>query len=102
MVERASWLSTGCQVLAAMRSLRGEVLHAQEWFWDGWFEHLDRPGREFVDREEAARRLAEGRAAREAGDRRGLERAVRWLWSLQPPDEQAAAHERVARPGLKQ
>jgi hypothetical protein len=90
------------KVLGAMRSLRGQVLYAQDWFWESWFRHLDRPGRPFVNQEEAARRLAEGRAALEGGDRRGLERAVRWLWSLQPPDAQAAAQERVIRPGLKQ
>ncbi|HEV3470267.1 MAG TPA: Hsp70 family protein [Pyrinomonadaceae bacterium] len=90
------------KTLAAMRTLRGDILHAQDWFWESWFRHLERPGRPFVNREEAARWLAEGRAALDAGDRRELERAVRWLWSLQPPDEQAAARERVARPGLKQ
>ena len=31
-----------------------------------------------------------------------LERAVSWLWSLLPPDEQAARKERAVKPGLKQ
>jgi hypothetical protein len=84
-----------------MRSLRGQVLQAQDWSWQSWFEHLAWPGREFVNREEAARWLAGGRAAAPAGDRRRLEQAVRRLWSLQPPDEQAAAEERALRPGLK-
>jgi molecular chaperone DnaK len=87
---------------AALRELRTEVLYAQDWFWDNWFEHLARPGRRFVNAEEAARRVAEGREALQSGDRRKLERAVGWLWSLLPPDEQAAQRERAVRPGLKQ
>ena len=86
----------------ALRALRAEVLTAQEWFWDDWFRHLARPGRRFVNADEAARWLAQGEEALRAGDRRQLEQAVRWLWSLMPPDEGAARHERAARPGLKQ
>jgi hypothetical protein len=51
---------------------------------------------------EAARHIAEGAEAQRAGDRRRLEQAVRWLWSLMPPDEQEARCERAVRPGLKQ
>jgi len=87
---------------AALRALRGEVLVAQEWFWDEWFHALARPGRRFLNTEEAARRIGEGADALRAGDRRKLEQAVRWLWSLMPPDEQAARRERAVRPGLKQ
>jgi len=90
------------KTLASMRELRGQVLYAQDWFWEQWFRHLERPGRPFVNHEEAARWLAQGREALDSGDRRKLEQAVRWLWSLQPPDEQAAAHQRALRPGLKQ
>jgi molecular chaperone DnaK len=87
---------------AALRALRTEVLYAQEWFWDDWYDHLSRPGRQFVNREEAERRLGEARDALEAGDRKKFETAVRWLWSLLPPDEQAARQERAVKPGLKQ
>jgi molecular chaperone DnaK len=87
---------------AALSTLRTQVLYAQDWFWDSWFEHLARPGRRFVNAVEAARWLAEGQEALQAGDRKKLERAVGWLWSLLPPDEQAARRERVVRPGLKQ
>ncbi|HYE15002.1 MAG TPA: Hsp70 family protein [Pyrinomonadaceae bacterium] len=87
---------------AALRSLRGQVLYAQDWFWQDWFDHMSRPGQEFVNASEAARWLEEGRQARASGDRRKLERAVRWLWSLRPLEEQEARRERSARPGLKQ
>ena len=87
---------------AALRQLRGQVLYAQHWFWESWLRHLRRPGTRFVNAEAAARRLAEGEEALKDGDREKLERAVRWLWSLLPPDEQTARDERAARPGLKQ
>jgi molecular chaperone DnaK len=87
---------------AALRALRTQVLHAQDWFWEDWFRYLARPGRQFVNQEEAARRVAQGQEALEASDRRKLEEAVSWLWSLLPPDEQAARKERAVRPGLKQ
>jgi molecular chaperone DnaK len=86
----------------ALRALRAEVLVAQEWFWDEWFRALARPGRQFLNMEEAARHIAAGTEALRTGDRRGLEQAVRWLWSLMPPDEQAARRERAVKPGLKQ
>jgi hypothetical protein len=87
---------------ASLKELRGQVLYAQQWFWEGWFRHLRRPGTRFVNAEAAANWLAEGEEALKASDRQKLERAVRWLWSLVPPDEQAARDERAARPGLKQ
>ncbi|HEX8354060.1 MAG TPA: hypothetical protein VF611_14225, partial [Pyrinomonadaceae bacterium] len=87
---------------AALRSLRTEVLYAQDWFWEDWFRHLAHPGRLFVNRDEAARRVAQGQEALRSGEREELREAVRWLWSLLPPDEQAAQKERAVRPGLKQ
>jgi hypothetical protein len=87
---------------AALRALRTQVLHAQDWFWEDWFQYLARPGRQFVNAEEAARWVAQGHEALQAGDRKQLERAVSWLWSLLPPDEQAARRERAIKPGLKQ
>jgi molecular chaperone DnaK len=86
----------------ALRELRTQVLYAQDWFWDDWFRHLARPGRLFINQEEAARRVAQGQEAMQAGERPKLEEAVRWLWSLLPPEEQAAQKERTVRPGLKQ
>ena len=90
------------KAVAALRALRTQVLHAQDWFWEDWFNYLARPGRQFVNQEEAERRVAQGQEALEAGDRRKLEEAVSWLWSLLPPDEQAAQKERAVRPGIKQ
>ncbi|MET0646798.1 MAG: Hsp70 family protein [Pyrinomonadaceae bacterium] len=87
---------------AALRALRTQVLHAQDWFWEDWFHHLARPGRQFVNPEEAARWVAQGQEALQSGDRKQLERAVSWLWSLLPPDEQSARKERAVKPGLKQ
>lgn len=87
---------------AALRDLRAQVLYAQQWFWEDWFRHMRRPGTRFVNSEEAARRLREGDEALQASDRRKLELAVRWLWSLLPADEQTARDERAAKPGLKQ
>jgi molecular chaperone DnaK len=87
---------------AALRALRTQVLHAQDWFWRDWFEYLARPGRQFVNAEEAARWVAQGQEALQSGDRKQLERAVSWLWSLLPPDEQAARKERAVKPGLKE
>jgi molecular chaperone DnaK len=86
----------------ALVELRGQVLLAQDWFWEDWFEHLRQPGRAFVNREEAARWLAQGEEAARAKDRKRLEQAVRWLWSLEPVEEQTAAEERGARPGLRE
>jgi hypothetical protein len=34
-------------------------------------------------------------------DRKRLEQAVRWLWSLEPVEEQTATKERGLRPGLR-
>ncbi|HWW74537.1 MAG TPA: Hsp70 family protein [Pyrinomonadaceae bacterium] len=87
---------------AALRALRGEVLVAQDWFWDDWFRALSRPGRRFLNMGEAARHIDEGAEALRAGDRQKLKQAVRWLWSLMPPDEQAARRERAVKPGLKE
>ncbi len=87
---------------AALRALRTQVLYAQDWFWEDWFQYLARPGRQFVNTEEAARWVAQGQEALQAGDRKQLERAVSWLWSLLPPDEQSARKERAVKPGLKQ
>ena len=87
---------------ASLRELRGQVLYAQQLFWEDWFRHMRRPGMRFVNTEAAARWLAEGEDAIKASDREKLERAVRWLWSLLPPDEQTARDERAAKPGLKQ
>jgi hypothetical protein len=86
----------------ALRSLRTQVLHAQNWFWEDWYHHLARPGRQFLNQEEAARWVEQGQQALQSGDRKLLERAVSWLWSLLPPDEQAARQERAVKPGLKQ
>jgi molecular chaperone DnaK len=86
----------------ALRALRTQVLHAQDWFWEDWFQYLARPGRQFVNAEEAARWVAQGHEALQSGDRKQLERAVSWLWSLLPPDEQSARKERAVKPGLKQ
>jgi molecular chaperone DnaK len=90
------------KAVGALRALRTQVLYAQDWFWDDWFRHLSRPGRLFVNMEEAARWVAQGQEALEAGDRVKLEQAVRRLWSLLPADEQAARKERAVKPGLKQ
>jgi hypothetical protein len=90
------------RAVAALRQLRTQVLYAQAWFWEDWFRHLARPGRQFINTQEAARWIAQGHDALQAGDRRKLEQAVRWLWSLMPPDEQAAHRERAVKPGLKQ
>ncbi|HYO62488.1 MAG TPA: Hsp70 family protein [Pyrinomonadaceae bacterium] len=87
--------------LNSLKLLRRQVLYAQDWFWQDWFDHLLRPGREFVNTEEARKWLARGEEARASADRAKLEEAVRWLWSLQPVEDQAAARERAARPGLK-
>jgi molecular chaperone DnaK len=86
----------------ALRALRTQVLHAQDWFWEDWYHYLARPGRQFINQEEAARWVAQGQEALTSGDRKQLERAVSWLWSLLPPDEQSARKERSVKPGLKQ
>ena len=82
--------------------LRGQILLAQDWFWEDWFRYMQRPGRAFVNREEAARWLAQGEEAVRDKDRKRLEQAVRWLWSLEPVEEQTAAKERGIRPGLRE
>ncbi|MBA3240118.1 MAG: hypothetical protein H0T60_02735, partial [Acidobacteria bacterium] len=71
-------------------------------FWEDWFRYMQRPGRAFVNREEAARWLAQGEEAVRDKDRKRLEQAVRWLWSLEPVEEQTAAKERGVRPGLRE
>ena len=78
------------------------MLYAQPWFWETGSVTCDAPARASSTRRRAARWLAQGEEALEASDREKLERAVRWLWSLLPPDEQTARDERAAKPGLKQ
>jgi molecular chaperone DnaK len=90
------------KVARALVELRGQVLLAQEWFWNDWFRYLQMPGRTFVNREEAARWLAQGEEAMRNNDRKRLEQAVRWLWSLEPVEEQTATKERGVRPGLRE
>jgi molecular chaperone DnaK len=90
------------KTVAALRALQAQVLYAQDWFWEDWFRHLSRPGRQFVNADESTRWITQGQEALQAGEREKLEQAVRWLWSLMPADEQAAQKERAARPGLKQ
>jgi molecular chaperone DnaK len=86
---------------SALKSLRGQILYAQEWFWREWFEYFQRPGREFVNTEEAAKWLAQGTEAMQTDNRAKLEEAVRRLWKLEPVEETAADKERSMRPGLK-
>ncbi|HEX8635576.1 MAG TPA: Hsp70 family protein [Pyrinomonadaceae bacterium] len=85
----------------ALKSLRGQILYAQDWFWREWFEYFQRPGRAFVNGEEAAQWIAQGTEAMQTGDQAKLEEAVRRLWKLEPVAETAADKERSARPGLK-
>jgi molecular chaperone DnaK len=88
--------------ITALKNLRGQILHAQDWFWEDWFDYMQRPGRKFVNTEEAAKWLAQGAQALENRDRKKLEEAVRYLWALEPVEDQAAAKERAVRPGLRQ
>jgi molecular chaperone DnaK len=90
------------KAIAALRTLRTQVLYSHDWFWEDWYRHLRRPGQQFINTEEAARWLAQGEEALQASDRKKLEQAVRWLWSLMPIEEQAAQKERGVKPGLKQ
>ncbi|HZG50740.1 MAG TPA: Hsp70 family protein [Pyrinomonadaceae bacterium] len=85
----------------ALKSLRGQILYAQEWFWREWFEYFQRPGRAFVSHEEAAQWIAQGTEATQTGNQAKLEEAVRRLWKLEPVSETAADKERFVRPGLK-
>jgi molecular chaperone DnaK len=103
-LERASARgdTRGIQKLnAALKSLRGQILYAQEWFWREWFEYFQRPGRRFVNPEEAEKWLAQGTEALQTGQQAKLEEAVRRLWKLEPVEETAADKERSMRPGLK-
>ncbi|HLL14451.1 MAG TPA: Hsp70 family protein [Pyrinomonadaceae bacterium] len=89
------------KINVALKSLRGQILYAQEWFWREWFEYFQRPGRKFVNTEEAAKWLAQGTEAMQTNDQAKLEEAVRRLWRLEPVEETAANKERSMRPGLK-
>jgi hypothetical protein len=103
-LERASARgdARGIQKLnAALKSLRGQILYAQEWFWREWFEYFQRPGRRFVNPEEAEKWLAQGTEAMQTGQGAKIEEAVRRLWKLEPVEETAADKERSMRPGLK-
>ncbi|MGB8510070.1 MAG: Hsp70 family protein, partial [Pyrinomonadaceae bacterium] len=75
------------RAIAALKTLRGQILHAQEWFWNDWFAYFQRPGRKFVNDEAAAKWLAAGAAASQAEDRKKLEEAVRQLWPLEPVED---------------
>jgi molecular chaperone DnaK len=90
------------KAIVALRSLRTQVLYSHDWFWEDWYRHLRRPGQQFINTEESARWLAQGEEALQSSDRKKLEQAVRWLWSLMPVEEQAAQKERGVKPGLKQ
>ncbi len=95
--------SRGVQkAIGALKNLRGQILYAQDWFWEDWFRYFQRAGRKFVNDEEAAKWLASGATALEASDRKKLEEAVRQLWPLEPVEDQAAERERSMRPGLRQ
>ncbi|HEX8459303.1 MAG TPA: Hsp70 family protein [Pyrinomonadaceae bacterium] len=85
----------------ALKHLRGQILYAQDWFWREWMEYFQRPGRRFVNTEEAAKWLAQGTEAMQTNNRAKLEEAVRRLWKLEPVEETAADKERSMRPGLK-
>jgi molecular chaperone DnaK len=89
------------KVNTALKSLRGQILYSQEWFWREWFDYFQRPGRKFINPEEAAKWLAQGTEAVERDDHAKLEEAVRRLWRLEPVEETAANKERSMRPGLK-
>ncbi|HEY9401383.1 MAG TPA: Hsp70 family protein [Pyrinomonadaceae bacterium] len=89
------------KINVALKSLRGQILYAQEWFWREWFEYFQRPGRKFVNAEEAAKWLAQGTEAMQTDNQAKLEEAVRRLWRLEPVEETAANKERSMRPGLK-
>jgi molecular chaperone DnaK len=89
------------KAVASLKNLRGQVLYAQDWFWKDWFSYMQRPGRRFVNTQEAAKWLAQGERALETDDRPKLEEAVRWLWSLEPVEDREAEKERNARPGLR-
>lgn len=86
---------------SALKSLRGQILYAQDWFWREWFEYFQRPGRAFVNDEEAGKWLAQGTEAMQTNNQTKLEEAVRRLWRLEPVEETAADKERSMRPGLK-
>lgn len=90
------------KAIVALRSLRTQVLYSHDWFWEDWYRHLRRPGQPFINTEESERWLAQGEVALQSNDRKKLEQAVRWLWSLMPVEEQAAQQERGVKPGLKQ
>jgi molecular chaperone DnaK len=90
------------KAVAALRTLRGQVLYAQDWFWEQWFDYLSGPAQQFINRDEADKWLAQGREAAARRDRAQLEQAVRRLWPLMPPDVQVEETERAVRPGLKQ
>ncbi|MCA1565342.1 MAG: Hsp70 family protein [Acidobacteria bacterium] len=103
-LERASARGDvrGIQKLnSALKSLRGQILYAQDWFWREWFEYFQRPGRAFVNAEEAGKWLAQGTEAMNTNNQAKLEEAVRRLWRLEPVEETAADKERSMRPGLK-
>ncbi|HEX8131462.1 MAG TPA: Hsp70 family protein [Pyrinomonadaceae bacterium] len=103
-LERASARrdERGMQKLnSALKSLRGQILYSQEWFWREWFEYFQRPGRAFVNTEEAAKWIAQGTEAMQTNNGAKLEEAVRHLWKLEPVAETAADKERSMRPGLK-
>jgi hypothetical protein len=103
-LERASARgdARGIQKLnVALKSLRGQILYAQDWFWREWFEYFQRPGRAFVNDEEAAKWVAQGTEALQTNNQTKLEEAVRRLWRLEPVEETAADKERSMRPGLK-
>lgn len=103
-MERATARSDGRgmqKVNGALKSLRGQILYAQEWFWREWFEYFQRPGRQFVNHEEANKWLEQGTHALEQDNHAKLEEAVRRLWKLEPVEETAADKERSMRPGLK-
>jgi hypothetical protein len=103
-LERASARhdARGMQKLnRALKSLRGQILYAQEWFWREWFEYFQRPGRRFINDGEAAKWLALGTEALHTNEQAKLEEAVRRLWKLEPVEEIAADKERTVRPGLK-
>jgi hypothetical protein len=77
------------------------VVEEQIWFWENVLENLKSPSERFVNREEAARAIADGEKAQANRDLPGLRSACRRAWALQPKDLVEAAQEKAAQSGLR-
>ncbi len=91
----------------AMRDIRRQVLHAQDWFWHDWLNYYVGTTPKFTEEVEARKWVDEGKLGQKNEDMQKVKTAVRRLWGLEIWDSAGGDGtivpdtERTAKPGIK-